>query len=151
MPGGPIFPLLGIVSCAYLMLSLPVVTWVRFLVWLNIGFVIYWFYGRTHSPLASVEEARRRTPLQAVTNFVLVFGALGLFNGMCMFLLGLLTELGVTSETTAKWAELDALTTRLLGLGVTAETADTFGLQVLAVGVAVFATGWLLATVSGEK
>jgi len=139
------------VSCAYLMLSLPVITWVRFLVWLNIGFVIYWFYGRTHSPLASAEEARRRTPLQAVANFVLVFGALGLFNGVCMFLLGLLTELGVTTETTAKWAELDALTTRFLGVGVTADTADTFGLQVLGVGVAVFVTGWLLAKVSGEK
>jgi APA family basic amino acid/polyamine antiporter len=40
VPGGPIFPVLGILSCAYLMLSLPVITWVRFLVWLNIGFVI---------------------------------------------------------------------------------------------------------------
>jgi basic amino acid/polyamine antiporter, APA family len=151
VPGGPIFPILGIVSCAYLMLSLPVITWVRFLVWLNIGFVIYWFYGRTHSPLASAEEAKRRTPLQAVANFVLVFGALGLFNGVCMFLLGLLTELGVTTETTAKWAELDVLTTRFLGLGVTAETADTFGLQVLGVGFAVFVAGWLLAKVSGER
>ena len=151
VPGGPIVPILGIVSCAYLMLSLPVITWVRFLVWLNIGFVIYWFYGRTHSPLASAEEARRRTPLQAVANFVLVFGALGLFNGVCMFLLGLLTELGVTTETTAKWAELDALTTRFLGVGVTAETADTFGLQVLGVGAAVFVAGWVLAKVSGEK
>ena len=151
VPGGPIFPILGIVSCAYLMLSLPVITWVRFLVWLNIGFVIYWFYGRTHSPLASAEEARRRTPLQAVANFVLVFGTLGLFNGVCMFLLGLLTELGVTTETTAKWAELDALTTRFLGVGVTAETADTFGLQILGVGAAVFVMGWVLAKVSGEK
>jgi basic amino acid/polyamine antiporter, APA family len=151
VPGGPIFPILGIVSCTYLMLSLPVITWVRFLVWLNIGFVIYWFYGRTHSPLASAEETRRRTPLRAVANFVLVFGALGLFNGVCMFLLGLLTELGVTTETTAKWAELDALTTRFLGVGVTAETADTFGLQVLGIGVAVFVAGWVLAKVSGEK
>jgi APA family basic amino acid/polyamine antiporter len=151
VPGGPIFPILGIISCAYLMLSLPVITWVRFLVWLNIGFVIYWFYGRTHSPLANADEARRRTPLQAVANFVLVFGVLGLFNGLCMSLLGLLTEMGVTTETTAKWAELDALTTRFLGVGVTAETADTFGLQVLGVAIAVFVAGWVLAKVSGEK
>ena len=79
---------------------------------------------------------------------MLVFGALGLFNGVCMFLLGLLTELGVTTETTAKWAELDALTTGFLGVGVTAETADTFGLQVLGVGAAVFVAGWVLAKVS---
>ena len=51
VPVGPVFPVLGIVSCLYLMLSLAVLTWVRFLVWLNIGMVIYWFYGRQHSPL----------------------------------------------------------------------------------------------------
>jgi hypothetical protein len=151
VPLGPVFPILGILSCSYLMVSLPVITWVRFLVWLNIGLMIYWFYGRTHSPLASAEETRRRTPLQAIANFVLAFGALGLFNGVCMFLLGLLTELGVTTETTAKWAELDALTTRFLGLGVMAETAGTFGMQVLGLGATVFVAGWVLARVSGEK
>jgi amino acid transporter len=36
VPLGPVFPILGILSCAYLMLSLPVITWVRFLVWLII-------------------------------------------------------------------------------------------------------------------
>ena len=35
--------------------------------------------------------------------------------------------------------------------GVTAETADTFGLYVLGVGAAVFVAGWVLAKVSGEK
>ena len=44
-------PVLGVLSCVYLMVSLSVMTWVRFLVWLDIGMVIYWFYGRTHSPL----------------------------------------------------------------------------------------------------
>ena len=56
VPFGPIFPVLGILSCSYLMLSLPVLTWVRFLVWLDIGMVIYWFYGRTHSPLVNQAE-----------------------------------------------------------------------------------------------
>jgi hypothetical protein len=82
---------------------------------------------------------------------VRVFGALGLFNGACMFVLGLLIELGATTETTAKWAELDALTTRFLGRGVTADTAATFGLQVLGAGAAVFVGGWLLARVLHEK
>jgi APA family basic amino acid/polyamine antiporter len=147
VPFGPLFPILGIVSCLYLMLSLPVITWVRFLLWLNIGLVIYWFYGRSHSPLVNPEEAKRRTPLQTIANFVLVFGALGLFNGVCMFLLGLMTEVGLTNETLAKWSELADLT----GLNVTAETADTFGLQVLGVGIAVFVLGWVLSKVSGEK
>ena len=66
------------------MLSLPVITWVRFLVWLNIGFVIYWFYGRTHSPLADAAEAERRSGLQKLANFVAVFGLLGLFSAGSM-------------------------------------------------------------------
>jgi hypothetical protein len=151
VPLGPLFPILGILSCAYLMLSLPVITWVRFLVWLNIGFVIYWFYGRTNSPLADAREQQRRTGLQNLSNFVTVFGLLGLFNGVCMFLLGLLTEFGVTNENTAKWSELNDLTQRFFGIGVSAETSDTFGLQVLAVGLVVFAVGKILQKVSGEK
>ena len=39
VPFGPVFPILGILSCSYLMLSLPVLTWVRFLVWLDIGMI----------------------------------------------------------------------------------------------------------------
>jgi APA family basic amino acid/polyamine antiporter len=151
VPLGPTFPILGIASCAYLMLSLPVITWVRFLVWLNIGFIIYWFYGRTHSPLANADEQGRRTGLQNLGNFVTVFGLLGLFNGACMFLLGLLTEVGVTNETTAKWSELNDLTERFMGVHVSAETADTFGLQALAIGVVVFIVGKVLQRVSGEK
>ena len=133
------------------MLSLPVITWVRFLVWLNIGFVIYWFYGRTNSPLASRPEQDQRSGMQNLANFVTVFGLLGLFNGICMFLLGLLTELGVTNETTAKWSELNDLTERFMGVHVSAETADIFGLQVLGLGVAIFVIGKVLQRVSGEK
>ncbi len=151
VPGGPIFPVLGILSCAYLMLSLPVITWVRFLVWLNIGFVIYWFYGRTNSPLANRQELERRSAMQSFSNFVTVFGLLTLFNGVCMFLLGLLTELGVTNETTAKWSELNELTERFMGIHVNAESSDTFGLQVLAVGVIIYVIGKVLQKVSGEK
>jgi hypothetical protein len=151
VPFGPVFPVLGIVSCSYLMLSLPVITWVRFLVWLNIGLVIYWFYGRTHSPLHDAREGNARSPLQSLANFITAFGLLALFNGVCMLLLGLLTEWGVTTETLAKWHELDALTSRYFGVRVSAETADTFGLQVLGISIAVYALGWILQKVSGEK
>jgi len=151
VPFGPVFPVLGILSCAYLMLSLPVITWVRFLGWLNLGMLIYWFYGRTHSTLADAAEGERRTGMQKVANFVAVFGLLGLFNGVCMFLLGMLTELGVTNETTAKWSELNGYTETLFGIHVSAENSDTFGLQVLGVGLAVFVIGKILQKVSGEK
>ena len=50
-PFGSVTPLLGIIFCVYLMLSLPTVTWVRFGVWLVLGMVIYFAYSRLHSTL----------------------------------------------------------------------------------------------------
>jgi len=50
-PWVPVVPLLGIASCLYLMSALPIDTWARLLVWLLIGLVIYFVYGRHHSKL----------------------------------------------------------------------------------------------------
>lgn len=47
----PVVPILGIVFCLTLMLSLPSVNWLRLAVWLGIGLVIYFAYGRHHSRL----------------------------------------------------------------------------------------------------
>jgi len=141
VPFGPVFPVLGIVSCLYLMLSLPVLTWVRFLVWLDLGLIIYWFYGRTHSPLADTGEAERRTALQRLANLVTVFGLLLVFNAVCITALGYMTEFGITTETLAKWDEI----------GVTAEEADKFGLRFLAISVAVYLAGVGLTKASGEQ
>jgi APA family basic amino acid/polyamine antiporter len=146
VPFGPVFPVLGIVSCAYLMLSLPVLTWARFLIWLDIGMVIYWAYGRTHSPLVNRGEASARTPLQSLANFVTTFGLLLVFNAACIAILGFMTEFGITNETTAKWSELESF-----GFLVTAEDADAFGLKFLAVAIAVWVVGFGLTKASGEK
>ena len=48
----PVIPILGILLCGYLMVSLPFATWIRFLAWLAIGLVIYFAYSRRHSKLA---------------------------------------------------------------------------------------------------
>ena len=48
-PWVPLVPILTIASCLYLMLSLPVVTWIRFGLWLLVGLVIYFLYGKNHS------------------------------------------------------------------------------------------------------
>ena len=45
----PLVPALGILVCAYMMVKLPSDTWIRLVVWLVIGFLIYFLYGRTHS------------------------------------------------------------------------------------------------------
>jgi APA family basic amino acid/polyamine antiporter len=50
-PWVPVVPILGILSCVYLMTGLPRVTWVRFVLWLIIGAVIYFFYGVRRSRL----------------------------------------------------------------------------------------------------
>ena len=50
-PFVPVFPLLGVLFCVALMLSLPLETWARFLVWLVIGLLIYFCYGAWHSRL----------------------------------------------------------------------------------------------------
>jgi APA family basic amino acid/polyamine antiporter len=44
-PGGLATPVLGVCTCLYLMLGLPMDTWIRLLVWLVIGLVIYFGYG----------------------------------------------------------------------------------------------------------
>ncbi len=41
----PLLPVLGIVSCFILMLSLPTITWIRFVVWMGAGMLIYLLYG----------------------------------------------------------------------------------------------------------
>ena len=141
VPFGFVFPALGVVSCLYLMLSLSVVTWVRFLVWLDIGMTIYWLYGRTHSPLVDAAERQARTTIQGLANFVTISGALILFNGFFVTVLGFMTELGITSEATAKWHEIH----------VTPEQADTVGLMVLGAGVALFLVGLAFRKATGER
>ena len=49
-PFVPLVPILGIVVCMAMMVSLDQATWVRLLVWLLIGFVIYFGYSRRRSP-----------------------------------------------------------------------------------------------------
>jgi APA family basic amino acid/polyamine antiporter len=50
-PWSPVVPLLGVLSCVYLMLGLPWITWIRFALWLAVGLVIYFLYGRKRSAL----------------------------------------------------------------------------------------------------
>ena len=43
---------LGILVVLAMMLFLPIDTWLRLIIWLGIGLVIYFLYGRIHSTLA---------------------------------------------------------------------------------------------------
>ena len=56
VPFVPWFPLISVVLCGGLMTGLTVLTWIRFVVWLFLGLIIYVFYSRRHSEFA--REAR---------------------------------------------------------------------------------------------
>ncbi|HUO82475.1 MAG TPA: amino acid permease [Gammaproteobacteria bacterium] len=45
VPFSPVLPLLGVIFCLYLMVSLPAVTWFYFLLWMAFGLVIYGGYS----------------------------------------------------------------------------------------------------------
>ncbi|MFS0794443.1 amino acid permease [Microbacterium sp. 1P10AE] len=49
VPLSPVLPILSALVCTYLMLNLSVETWLRFLIWLALGFVIYFAYSRGHT------------------------------------------------------------------------------------------------------
>ncbi|HUK23431.1 MAG TPA: amino acid permease [Terriglobales bacterium] len=52
VPFVPWFPLISIVLCGGLMAGLLVITWIRFVLWLFLGLIIYAFYSRRHSEFA---------------------------------------------------------------------------------------------------
>ncbi|MBX7196120.1 MAG: amino acid permease [Sandaracinaceae bacterium] len=58
VPAPWVIGVLGALSCAYVMYGLPLDTWLRLLVWLVIGFVIYFTYGRHHSLLQKAQAAK---------------------------------------------------------------------------------------------
>jgi basic amino acid/polyamine antiporter, APA family len=56
VPGSPVIPILSALICVYLMLNLTIETWLRFLVWMAIGFVLYAVYGYRRSRVAHEER-----------------------------------------------------------------------------------------------
>ena len=52
-PWVPALPILAIVACLWLMLNLTGLTWIRFVIWMAIGVVVYFAYGRRHSLLGN--------------------------------------------------------------------------------------------------
>ncbi len=52
-PLNPLFPILGMLSCGALMGFLPGITWLRFIIWLVIGLIVYFTYSMHHSKLKS--------------------------------------------------------------------------------------------------
>jgi APA family basic amino acid/polyamine antiporter len=62
VPFVPIIPILAVLICLYLMLNLTGATWIRFGVWMGIGFIVYFVYSRKHSVLARRERETATRP-----------------------------------------------------------------------------------------
>jgi APA family basic amino acid/polyamine antiporter len=61
-PFFPFLPLGAVVMSIILMLSLPVITWVRFIAWLCIGFFVYAYYGLIHSKVGQAQAGPPSAP-----------------------------------------------------------------------------------------
>jgi APA family basic amino acid/polyamine antiporter len=54
VPFVPLVPLLAIACCLLLMMGLPLMTWIRFFMWLVIGLIVYMLFGSRHSTIDRV-------------------------------------------------------------------------------------------------
>ena len=70
-PMVPLVPILGIVTCLFMMVFLPMDTWIRLLVWMLIGIDIYLAYGAKHSKLGNGTTTRKGMKIARYTGLVL--------------------------------------------------------------------------------
>ena len=57
VPAAPVVATLATILCLYLMLNLTGETWARFVIWMAIGFIVYFAYSRSHSRLETERDA----------------------------------------------------------------------------------------------
>jgi APA family basic amino acid/polyamine antiporter len=60
VPFSPVTPILGILLCTLLMFSLPKENWYRLILWLLLGFIIYFAYGRHHSVMSKIRAEEKK-------------------------------------------------------------------------------------------
>jgi len=61
-PWVPFVPIMGVLSNGYMMYKLGIVNWLRLIIWLIIGLVIYFTYSRHHSHVQALEREANRSP-----------------------------------------------------------------------------------------
>jgi hypothetical protein len=124
---------------------LPVMIVVLLLAALGLGILFYWFLVRPgrHVPVGTRVAM---TPMRYLAEVTTVAGVLLIAGAAWLTILGLLTQFGMTSESTARWSELAAM-----GFQVTADQPAAFGARCLVVAAAVWAVGFGLTRASGGR
>ena len=67
----PLVPILGIFVCLFMMVFLPMDTWIRLIVWMLIGMDIYLVYGAKHSHLGNGTDNRKGMKIARITGLLL--------------------------------------------------------------------------------
>lgn len=67
----PLVPILGIATCLFMMVFLPMDTWIRLIVWMLIGMDIYLVYGAKHSKLGNGTDNRKGMRMARITGLAL--------------------------------------------------------------------------------
>ncbi len=70
-PMVPLVPILGVAVCLFMMVFLPMDTWIRLLVWMLLGMDIYLVYGAKHSHLGNGTDNRRGMRIARYTGLAL--------------------------------------------------------------------------------
>ena len=61
VPWSPVLPILSALVCVYLMVNLSLETWARFVIWMVLGFLVYFTYGHRNSRVRAAEKEATRT------------------------------------------------------------------------------------------
>ncbi|MBK8390088.1 MAG: amino acid permease [Saprospiraceae bacterium] len=89
-PFVPLVPILGIFVCLFMMVFLPMDTWIRLLVWMLIGMDIYLVYGAKHSHLGNGTNQRKGMRIARYTSLALC---------LLLIIVGFLHQYGVGFES----------------------------------------------------
>lgn len=158
VPLSPFIPIASILSAAYLMNSLPLDTWLRLIIWMSIGLVIYFAYSYSHSNLAKESHIEHTDepvdyippPDSAMLAMILV---------LCLTLVQVLFWMGLKPATI--WINLAVrffawiVTSVLVGMmiyskkgsGQRSKQTQTFGLVLSVINLLIWAgiTYWFFA------
>ena len=135
----------GALLGAFLTTGLPIVVVLLVLAVFGLGFLFYWFRIRAVRYVPAAARAAL-TPMRHLAEVLSVSGILLIAGALWLTVLGYLTEFGITSESTARWAELAAM-----GFQVNANQPAAFGGRCLVVATAVWAVGFGLTRAAGGR